>query len=170
MPSGTSIALIFTTLMSSVSRDVENAENAENARQYGRGMLSVQGFDHLVIRCADVATTLAWYVERLGLAPVRVDEWRVGEAPFPSVRVDAGTIIDLIPAAGPTPADRPDRLDRLDHICLVVDARSLQTVLDDPAFDVVDGPGPRYGARGVATSVYVKDPDGLVVELRTYPD
>jgi catechol 2,3-dioxygenase-like lactoylglutathione lyase family enzyme len=129
-------------------------------------MLSVQGFDHLVLRCADVETTLAWYVDRIGLAPVRVEEWRSGRAPFPSVRVDAGTIIDLVPAA----VDQPT-LDagRLDHICLVADQASVQAVIDDPSFEVVDGPGPRFGARGIATSVYTKDPDGLVVELRTYP-
>jgi catechol 2,3-dioxygenase-like lactoylglutathione lyase family enzyme len=130
-------------------------------------MLSIQGFDHLVIRCADVTATLSWYVERLGLTPVRFDEWRAGEAPFPSVRVDAGTIIDLIPAVGPLPTSPADRLD---HICLVVDALSMQAVIDDPSFDIVDGPGPRYGARGIATSIYVKDPDGLMVELRAYRD
>ncbi len=44
-------------------------------------MLSVRGFDHLVLRCADVETTLAWYIDRIGLAPVRVEEWRAGKAP-----------------------------------------------------------------------------------------
>ena len=36
-------------------------------------------------------------------------------------------------------------------------------------FTVVDGPDQRFGARGMATSVYVTDPDGTVVELRAYP-
>ena len=125
-------------------------------------MLSVLGFDHLVLRCADVEVTLAWYLERLGLAPVRVDEWRAGEAPFPSLRVDEGTIIDLVPAVGGF-ADG-----RLDHICLVVDEDSVERVVHGGGFEIVDGPGPRFGARGIATSVYVRDPDGLVVELRCY--
>ena len=56
----------------------------------------VSAFDHLVLKCADVETTLAWYVDVLGLQPMRVKEWRNGDVPFPSVRVDAGTIIDLI--------------------------------------------------------------------------
>jgi catechol 2,3-dioxygenase-like lactoylglutathione lyase family enzyme len=60
----------------------------------------ITGFDHLVLRCADVDSTLAWYVDTLGLAQVRVDEWRSGVAPFPSVRVSAETIIDLVPATG----------------------------------------------------------------------
>jgi len=33
---------------------------------------------------------------------------------------------------------------------------------------VVEGPSPRFGARGMGTSLYVRDPDGTVVELRYY--
>ena len=44
--------------------------------------LRITGFDHLVLRCADVEKTLAFYVDALGLAPVRVDEWRRGTVPF----------------------------------------------------------------------------------------
>ena len=82
--------------------------------------VSVSAFDHLVLRCADVERTLAWYCDRLGLSPVRVDEWRRGEAPFPSVRVAEGTIIDLV--AGPSGDGR------LDHICLVVEPVDLSGI------------------------------------------
>jgi catechol 2,3-dioxygenase-like lactoylglutathione lyase family enzyme len=125
-------------------------------------MIRVLSFDHLVLRCADVEATLAWYTGRLGLSPVRVDEWRDGEAPFPSVRVSADTIIDLLPAGDLEPGSR------LNHICLVVDAASVEEVIAAPDLDVIDGPDQRYGARGVATSVYILDPDGLTVELRAY--
>lgn len=132
--------------------------------------IRVLGLDHVVLRCVHVETTLRWYVERLGLEPVRVDDWRAGHAPFPSVRVDATTIIDLIPHAAGAHERRASLDDgRIDHLCLVVDARSLERVVGDPTFEIVDGPGPRFGARGVGTAVYVRDPDGLVVELRCYP-
>jgi len=122
--------------------------------------VSVSAFDHLVVRCADVERTLAWYCDRLGLAPVRVDEWRRGEVPFPSVRVDRETIIDLV--VGPSDDGR------LDHICLVVEPVDLDGVAASGEFDVVEGPARRFGARGDGTSLYVRDPDGLVVELRHY--
>src|SRR5687768_14680235 len=61
------------------------------------GAVRVEGFDHLVLVCADVERTLAWYLDELGLEAVRVDEWRRREVPFPSVRVSPETIIDLIP-------------------------------------------------------------------------
>ena len=123
-------------------------------------LLCVNAFDHLVLRCADVERSLAWYLDLLGLAPVRVDEWRRGDAPFPSVRVDGGTIIDLV-------AGQNDD-GRLDHICLVVEPVDLEALAASGEFDVLDGPVRRFGARGDGTSLYVRDPDGLVVELRHY--
>ena len=122
--------------------------------------VTVTEFDHLVLHCQDVETTLAWYGENLGLAPVRLEEWRAGTVPFPSLRVNAHTIIDLLPG------DTPDG--RLDHICLVVEPLDLEALAASGRFEVLSGPGPRYGARGDGTSLYVSDPDGLTVELRYY--
>ena len=126
-------------------------------------MVRVVGFDHLVLRVADVERSLAWYTDRLGLAGERVDEWRRGEAPFPSVRVDATTIIDLL-AGEPTGTN-------VDHLCLVLaPGTDLDALAASGDFDAV-GDGPvdgLFGARGYARSLYVRDPDRTVVELRTY--
>ena len=35
---------------------------------------------------------------------------------------------------------------------------------------VIEDEGERFGARGMASSIYVRDPDGLLVELRAYPE
>jgi catechol 2,3-dioxygenase-like lactoylglutathione lyase family enzyme len=126
-------------------------------------MPTASALDHLVLVVSDVERSLAWYARHAGLAGVRLDEWRAGDAPFPSLRVDESTIIDLIPGlvAGEAPG-------HLDHICLVVDSRAdLDALAHDPELEVVDS-GPRFGARGVAESIYVHDPDGLLVEFRTY--
>lgn len=125
--------------------------------------LRVEAFDHLVFRCTDVERTLAWYVDVLGLEPVRVDEWRRQEVPFPSVRVSPWTILDLVPAGDADPVDG-----RLDHLCLVVAPTDLAAMAARHGLEVLEGPVPRYGARGDGTSIYVRDPDGLVVELRHY--
>jgi catechol 2,3-dioxygenase-like lactoylglutathione lyase family enzyme len=122
----------------------------------------VQGFDHLVLRCADVERTLAWYVDVVGLEPVRVDEWRRDEVVFPSVRASPTTIVDLIGGDG----DGADG--RLDHFCIVVDPCDLAAVAAAKGLDIVEGPVPRYGAQGDGTSIYVRDPDGCLVEIRHY--
>lgn len=122
--------------------------------------MKVTALDHIVLVCADVERTLAWYIDELGLAPVRVDEWRRGEVFFPSIRASADTIIDLLP--GDATAGR------LDHFCLVIEPVDLDALARSGRFEVVDGPDLRYGARGNGTSLYVRDPDGTVVELRHY--
>ncbi|MCF3120729.1 MULTISPECIES: VOC family protein [Streptomyces] len=126
--------------------------------------MRVIAFDHLVLNVADVERSLAFYTGPLGLEPVRVDEWRAGEVPFPSVRVSPTTIIDLV-----KPSDGQPEGSNVDHICLVVEPLDWQEVIDSGVFTVVDGPGKRFGARGVALSLYVRDPDGNTVELRWYP-
>jgi uncharacterized protein (UPF0303 family)/catechol 2,3-dioxygenase-like lactoylglutathione lyase family enzyme len=138
-------------------RLVVTALEAFAARSDG---VRVEAFDHFVLRCTDVERSLAWYTSELGLAPVRVDAWRAGEAPFPSARIDAGTIIDFIPGeAGGR---------NVDHVCLVVDAASLDRVATSGRFEIVGGPAALFGARGIATGIYVHDPDANVVELRAY--
>jgi catechol 2,3-dioxygenase-like lactoylglutathione lyase family enzyme len=124
-------------------------------------MLRVKAFDHLVLNVEDVERALAFYCGPLGLAPVRVDEWRAGKAPFPSVRVSRETILDLV--------QHPRGESNVDHICLVVEPLDWSEVIESGAFDVLDGPVSRFGARGRATAIYVRDPDGNVIELRWYP-
>ncbi|TKA03002.1 VOC family protein [Actinacidiphila oryziradicis] len=126
--------------------------------------MRVIAFDHLVLNVADVERALDFYCGPLGLEPVRVEEWRAGKVSFPSVRVSPTTIIDLVEGARGESGES-----NVDHICLVVEPLDWQEVVDSDVFTVVDGPGPRFGARGSAQSLYVLDPDGNTVELRWYP-
>lgn len=126
-------------------------------------MASAFAIDHLVLRCTDQEATMAWYVKHAGLAPVNVDEWRAGNAFFPSLRVNDDTIIDYV--AG---RDAAAPGGHVDHICFVVAAEELAALRSDPGLTVVDE-GPRSGARGIGESVYVRDPDDLLVEFRSYP-
>jgi catechol 2,3-dioxygenase-like lactoylglutathione lyase family enzyme len=123
----------------------------------------VTELDHVVVNCADVERSLRWYAEVLGLEAVRVPEWRAGAAPFPSVRVNERTIIDLLAA------DRSGV--NVDHVCLVIEPTDLAALAASGRFDVV-GDGPvegLFGARGLAASLYVRDPDANTIELRCYP-
>jgi catechol 2,3-dioxygenase-like lactoylglutathione lyase family enzyme len=122
--------------------------------------MRVHELDHIVLNVTDVERSLAWYRDLLGLRPERVDEWRAGEVPFPSVRISDRCIIDLFAA------ERTG--ENLDHVCLVVDPADVEAIADDERFDHVLGPVDRWGARGTGRSVYVRDPDGNTVELRAY--
>jgi catechol 2,3-dioxygenase-like lactoylglutathione lyase family enzyme len=122
----------------------------------------VIGFDHVVLAVADVERSLRWYMNVLGLAGVRVEEWRREEVPFPSIRVNATTIIDLVPRG------RPGGGRNLDHLCLVVEPTDLAAWADGAGLAIIDGPDRRFGAQGIATSIYVQDPDDNIIELRHY--
>ena len=122
--------------------------------------MRVTGFDHIVIISSDVERTVAWYHDELGLAVERLDQWRAGEVGFPSLRLSATSIIDVL--AG----ERTGR--NVDHVALVVDDVDLDELATSGRFDVVSGPTGLWGARGHGRGMYVRDPDGNVVELRTY--
>ena len=118
------------------------------------------GLDHVVLTVADVERSLAWYCDELGLTGERVEEWRRGEVLFPSVRIDETTIIDLLQG------ERTGN--NVDHVCLVIEPTDLDALAASGAFDVVAGPSRLFGARGEGDGLYVRDPDGNVVELRHY--
>jgi catechol 2,3-dioxygenase-like lactoylglutathione lyase family enzyme len=122
--------------------------------------MHVTGFDHVVLNVADAERSIAFYCGELGLKPERVEQWRNKEIFFPSVRIDDHTLIDLL--------ETPRTGENANHICLVVEPTDLDAVKASGRFEVVDGPDVRWGARGDATSLYIKDPDGNVVELRYY--
>jgi len=126
-------------------------------------MATAVALDHLVLVVSDVERSLAWYTHHAGLTSVNVDEWRQGQAFFPSLRVIENTIIDFLDG------DPTDGRGHLDHLCFVVSEDDLASIAADPALEVVDQ-GERSGARGMGTSVYVRDPEGLLVEFRCYTE
>ena len=125
--------------------------------------MRVEALDHIVLAVADVERSLAWYCGELGLEPVRAEEWRAGDAPFPSARISADTIIDLIERGEDGGGGN------LDHFCLVVSPEDLAQVRASGRFEIIRDPDfALYGARGLADGLYIRDPDGNEIELRAY--
>lgn len=119
------------------------------------------GHDHVVLIVADPERSLAWYRDKLGLASEREAAWRAGTVPFLSLRVDASTVIDL--QVGERSGEN------VDHVSLrVADGTDLAVVAECGEFDVVSGPKWIWGARGHGWGLYVSDPDGNVIELKSY--
>jgi catechol 2,3-dioxygenase-like lactoylglutathione lyase family enzyme len=140
------------------------------------------GFDHVVINCSDVERSLEWYCGTLGLAGERVEQWRAGEAPFPSVRVTETTIIDLFSvtshggedrtgdvALPPEVGEHPTVTGNMDHFCLVMEPADWEAMVASGVPPAQRGPSRVFGALGMGTSIYTRDPDGNLVELRCYP-
>jgi catechol 2,3-dioxygenase-like lactoylglutathione lyase family enzyme len=124
--------------------------------------------DHIVLNVADIERSIAFYTETLGLKGERLDEFRAGKVEFPSVRINADTLIDLMetpPTAGSPPARN------LNHFCLVCEPTDLHALTVDlvgRGVTIVHEPVSRWGARGQATSIYIQDPDANEIEIRCY--
>ncbi len=124
--------------------------------------LRVAELDHVVLRCRDQARALDFYTRILGLKEERRLE-RIG-----LIQLRAGSsMLDLVAATG-----RGEEGRNLDHFCLGVEAADLAEAaryLRANSVEVLGEPEVRYGARGAGLSIYVRDPEGNVVELKQMP-
>ncbi|ARP74004.1 VOC family protein [Streptomyces pluripotens] len=135
--------------------------------------------DHVVLWVADPVAAAGFYVQAVGLEPLRVSEFAEGKVAFPSVRVNEETILDLAPH---TFADRmrmlPGSADGaghpVNHVCLSLPADAfdiLRARLQEQRVPVTSVGHDSFGARGKATrNFYFRDPDGNVIEVRHYDE
>jgi catechol 2,3-dioxygenase-like lactoylglutathione lyase family enzyme len=124
--------------------------------------------DHIALNVDDVDRSLAFYHEALGLDIERIDDFRAGKVGFPSVRVTAQTVIDLMPGGATERAGRQP----LNHFALTLATTDLDEVrerLIQREVEIVEEARPRWGAQGNEPSMKVLDPDGNIVELKSPP-
>ncbi len=125
--------------------------------------LKVAELDHVVLRCRDIDRALDFYVRILGLR----EERRIDQIGLIQLRAGR-SMIDLVPLKGSRSEDGRN----VDHVCLGVVARDLNSAasyLRENGVDVMGEPADRYGARGMGKSIYVRDPEGNVIELKQMP-
>ena len=126
--------------------------------------MRVTAIDHLVLYATDVEATCAFYTETLDIA--EREEFAGGRVAlsFGETKLNvhqAGDEYDPH-AADPAPGSA--------DFCLVVDEpmEPLKERIERSGVEIIEGPGPRTGARGEMESLYVRDPDGNLVELAHY--
>jgi len=128
--------------------------------------------DHIVLNVEDDEKMIAFYSKVLMLAPERLEEYNAGEVPFPSVRLNSNTIIDLFPKKMWQKNPRAEfRGDNLNHFCMALSKATWQDLLERLKANNVtieEGPVPRWGANGTGTSIYFQDPEGNLIEARYY--
>lgn len=106
---------------------------------------------------------LDFYTRLLGL----VEERRLEAIGLIQLRAGA-SMLDLVPAAEP----RVEHGRNVDHFCLGIDAPDLARAthwLAEQGVEIIGEPATRYGARGMGLSIYVRDPEGNVIELKQMP-
>jgi len=123
-------------------------------------MFKPLGIDHVVLRVRDQARSQRFYEDVLGCTLAKFNErislihLRFGDA-----------LIDLLPAteAGPVGPD---------HFCLSIHCDDLKAVAEELRQKAVALEGDvvqRFGAFGDGPSLYLRDPDGHMIELKPRP-
>ena len=134
--------------------------------------------DHIVLNVSDLERSLEFYVEVVGLERAGGGLFGEDKATFPSVRINATSIIDLLPPElwgreiGGADANTA-RATNMDHFCLAVDPADWEPLfsrLKAAGYEPVAGPLDLSGAQGTGVGYYFVDPDGITLELRYYPE
>jgi catechol 2,3-dioxygenase-like lactoylglutathione lyase family enzyme len=114
------------------------------------------GLDHIVLRVSDQEASQRFYIDALGCtldhvnARISLVQLRFGEQ-----------LIDLLPG-------RPSA-EGLDHFCLSIrcaDLGAVREALADRGVTLEGEVVERRGAYGTGPSLYLRDPDGYLIELK----
>jgi catechol 2,3-dioxygenase-like lactoylglutathione lyase family enzyme len=119
--------------------------------------------DHVVLTVADLEATIDFYTRALGMSVRAFGGGRLALR-FGDQKInlhEAGH--EFEPKARRPTAGSGD-------LCFVVDGTldAWAEHLHEAGVDVIEGPVPRAGALGPMTSIYLRDPDGNLIELSTY--
>lgn len=127
--------------------------------------ISIDRLDHIVLNCRDVEATAAWYGRVLGLerqdfgAPAKRTALTFGRQ---KIKLRPTGAANWITGAVDAPGS--------DDFCFVTEAGLAGVLrhLRETGVEIVEGPVRKTGALGPMSSVYLRDPDGNLVEIASY--
>jgi glyoxylase I family protein len=129
------------------------------------------GIDHIVLRVTDLDAMRRFYCDVVGCTVERerpdlgLTHLRAGRS-----LIDLVTVDGPLGARGGAAAGAEGR--NLDHICLTLspfDEETARTWLAAQGVEILES-GQRFGAEGEGMSLYVRDPEGTIVELKSPGD
>jgi catechol 2,3-dioxygenase-like lactoylglutathione lyase family enzyme len=128
-----------------------------------RALASVVALDHLVLTVRSIPATIAWY-ERLGM---RHEPFRTPGGVRHALRYGLSKI-NLHEAGKEFSPRATTPLPGTADLCFLVDENvgEVKERLEQAGIEILEGGEivPRVGARGNLLSVYVRDPDGNLIE------
>jgi catechol 2,3-dioxygenase-like lactoylglutathione lyase family enzyme len=120
--------------------------------------------DHLILSVNDVAASVDFYVNILGF------EHGGKEGPFTVIRVSQDFILQLAPWGTDGNEHLAFALSRkaFDRVFALVKEKGIPYGDSYHSVGNNSGPGVESGARGIAPTVYMMDPNKHLIEIRTY--
>ncbi|MBY8170307.1 VOC family protein [Vibrio fluvialis] len=126
--------------------------------------MQISHLDHWVLTVADIDATVAFYSEILGMTPVTFGEGRRALS-FGNQKINLYLLgAEFEPKARTVQAGSAD-------LCFITHTPLDMVIvtLQEHGIEIEEGPVIRTGAVGPIRSVYVRDPDGNLIELSNYP-
>lgn len=125
--------------------------------------MEITGIDHVTIYAADVEETTAFYDRVLDAEITRADD-RPTTIQFDDVKINVHQAGDEYEPHADNPATGTA------DFCFTSDlpADAVADRLRTLDVEIVEGPVQRLGARGPMDSVYLRDPDGNLIEIAHY--
>ncbi len=128
--------------------------------------------DHIVLNVENEEKIMAFYSEVLLMPTERFEEYHAGKVPFPSVRLNSDTVIDIFPKKmWQNSAQAGQGRKNLNHFCISLKKKDWDNLIERlEAYNVEteEGPVQRWGAHGTGTSIYFRDPEKNLIEARYY--
>lgn len=122
--------------------------------------LRVDALDHLVLTVADIAVTVSFYGRVLGMTPVTFGEGRTALS-FGDQKINLHQAGREFEPKARTPLPGSADLCFRSNTAMTDILAHLKAV----GVEVEDGPVTRTGARSALLSVYIRDPDGNLIEI-----
>ncbi|MFP4538383.1 MAG: VOC family protein [Dichotomicrobium sp.] len=125
--------------------------------------MTITGLDHIVLTVRSIERTCAFYRHALGAETITYGQGRTALG-FGDQKInlhEAGSTFE-------PKADKP--MPGSGDFCLIAAAplADVEQHLRAQGIEIEEGPVPRTGARGPILSIYIRDPDGNLIEIASY--
>lgn len=123
----------------------------------------IERIDHLVLTVMDLDKTIKFYTEVLGMKLVTFGSNRKALS-FGQQKINLHEYGNEFEPKAKVP------LPGSEDLCFIttIPVGELQEQLNIKGIDIEEGPVKRTGALGQITSIYIRDPDGNLIELSNY--
>lgn len=125
--------------------------------------IKIESLDHLVLTVADIVRTCFFYTQVLGMQEVTFGAGRKA-LQFGKYKINLHEYGREVEPKAQCPMPGSADLCFITSTPLEAVAQHIQAC----GIDILEGPVQRTGAQGVIVSIYLRDPDGNLIELSHY--